>query len=57
MRNCSADIAVLAIESAFCGNRRALGTREELLAENGLDGKGIAFRIASLINNAETVYD
>jgi 1-deoxy-D-xylulose-5-phosphate synthase len=57
MRNCAADIAVLAVESAFCENRRALGTREELLAENGLDGKGIACRIASLKNKAETVYD
>jgi 1-deoxy-D-xylulose-5-phosphate synthase len=56
-RNCKADIAVLAVESAFCGNGQALGTREELLAENGLDGKGIAFSIASLIFEPEIVYD
>jgi 1-deoxy-D-xylulose-5-phosphate synthase len=56
-RNCRADIAVLAVESAFCENRRALGTREELLAKNGIDGKGIAFKIASLIIEPEIVYD
>jgi 1-deoxy-D-xylulose-5-phosphate synthase len=56
-KNCAADIAVLAVEGAFCEGRRALGTREDLLAENGMDGKGIALRIASLINKAKTVYD
>jgi 1-deoxy-D-xylulose-5-phosphate synthase len=57
-RNCTADIAVFAVEGSFCENRRALGTREELLAENGLDGEGIAQRLISLlIKNPETVYD
>jgi len=46
-RGCSAKTAVIAVESAFFEEDRALGTREELLAENGLDGKGIAKKIIS----------
>ena len=34
--------AILAAESGFLEENNALGTREELLAFNGLDGKGIA---------------
>ena len=34
--------AVLAVESSFFEEDKALGTREELLAISGLDGKGIA---------------
>jgi len=41
-KNCSAKIVHLAAESRFIEEDKALGTREELLAENGLDGKGIA---------------
>jgi len=44
-RACSARTEVIAVDSAFFEEDRALGTREELLAENGLDGKGIAGRI------------
>jgi len=36
---------VLAADSNFAANGNALGTREELLKENGLDGEGIARRI------------
>jgi 1-deoxy-D-xylulose-5-phosphate synthase len=46
-RSCSAKIAVIAVESVFFEEDRALGTREELLAENGLDGKGIARQITN----------
>jgi len=49
-RSCTAKIAVIAVESAFYEEDRALGTREELLAENGLDGKGIAKTIKILYN-------
>ncbi|MDR3020077.1 MAG: 1-deoxy-D-xylulose-5-phosphate synthase [Treponema sp.] len=41
-RNCSAAVTVLAAESGFLEENRALGTRKELLALNGLDGRGIA---------------
>jgi 1-deoxy-D-xylulose-5-phosphate synthase len=41
-KNCKAQTAALAVRSGFLEEERALGTREELLAENGLDGKGIA---------------
>ncbi|MCL2230476.1 MAG: 1-deoxy-D-xylulose-5-phosphate synthase [Treponema sp.] len=41
-RKCSAKIIVLAAQVKFLEEDRALGTREELLAENGLDGKSIA---------------
>jgi 1-deoxy-D-xylulose-5-phosphate synthase len=33
---------ILAVESAFLEEDRALGSREQLLAANGMDGKGIA---------------
>ena len=43
LRNkCKAEVLVLAAESSFLEEDKALGTREELLAINGLDGKGIA---------------
>jgi deoxyxylulose-5-phosphate synthase len=38
---------VLAVESAFLDEDRALGTREELLAANGLDGIHIAEKVIS----------
>jgi 1-deoxy-D-xylulose-5-phosphate synthase len=46
-RDSIAEIEILAAESGFLEEDRALGTREELLAENGLDGEGIAGRIIS----------
>ena len=49
-KNCSAKIVHLAAESRFIEEDRALGTREELLAENGLDGKGIAKALKTCIN-------
>ena len=48
-RGCKARTAVLAVESAFLEEDRALGTREELLAENNLDGKGIAQKIEAFL--------
>jgi len=42
--NCKAKTAVFAVESGFLEEEKALGTREELLALNGLDGKSIAER-------------
>jgi len=44
-RHTKARALVLAVEGNFAANGRALGTREELLKENGLDGEGIARRI------------
>jgi 1-deoxy-D-xylulose-5-phosphate synthase len=40
--SCRAKIASLAVESGFLEKESALGTREQLLRENGLDGGGIA---------------
>jgi 1-deoxy-D-xylulose-5-phosphate synthase len=42
-RDCAAAVSVLAVEEAAL--ERALGTREELLALNGLDGPGIAAQV------------
>jgi len=50
LRNCKSKTLVLAAQSNFFEGNRALGTREELLAENGLDGKSIAQRIYSEIH-------
>lgn len=58
-RNCAAPVEVLAVEEGAL--EQALGTREELLRLNGLDGEGIALRLercyAELLKNAEAVYD
>jgi len=48
---CRGKTAILAAESDFLEKDRALGTREELLAENGLNGKGIAKTIKLIYNN------
>jgi len=45
--NCAAAVVTAAVESGFLENDRALGTREELLALNYLDGGGIAGTIIS----------
>jgi len=50
LNNCSAKIVHLGAESRFIEEDRALGTREELLAENGLDGKGIANTLKNRLN-------
>jgi 1-deoxy-D-xylulose-5-phosphate synthase len=47
-RSTKARTLVLAVDENFAANGNALGTREELLKENGLDGEGIASQI---INN------
>ena len=49
-RNCTAKTAVIAVENAFFEEDMALGSREELLAINGLDGKGIAETIKIIYN-------
>jgi 1-deoxy-D-xylulose-5-phosphate synthase len=49
MRNCKCETEILAAESTFFEGNRALGTREELLTENGLDGKSIAEGIRRLL--------
>jgi 1-deoxy-D-xylulose-5-phosphate synthase len=46
-RNCVSAVVTAAVESGFLEDERALGTREELLALNGLDGGGIAGTIIS----------
>ena len=46
LKNCKAEILVLAANSSFLEKEQALGTREELLAINGLDGESIAGQIA-----------
>ena len=45
--NCKSAVAVLAVDSGFLQEERSLGTREELIAGNGLDGKSIADKILS----------
>jgi len=50
-RKCSAKTLVIAAEARFLEDDRALGTREELLAENGLDGKSIANALEYNIKN------
>jgi 1-deoxy-D-xylulose-5-phosphate synthase len=49
-RNCSAETMVLAAEVTFANNGRAIGTREELIKENKLDGGKIAEKILVAIN-------
>jgi 1-deoxy-D-xylulose-5-phosphate synthase len=44
-RDCKCETAILAAEGGFFEGNKALGTREELMAENGLDGKSIAEKI------------
>jgi len=41
-KNCKAKTLLLAVQTGFFEEDRSLGTREQLLAENGLDGRGIA---------------
>jgi len=48
-RNCTAKTAIIAAESVLFEEDRALGTREELLAENGLDGNSIAKSVMGLM--------
>ncbi|MDR0302826.1 MAG: 1-deoxy-D-xylulose-5-phosphate synthase [Treponema sp.] len=50
LRNCKSETEILAVESDFLEGNRALGTREELLAEGGLDGKSIARRIGQRLS-------
>ena len=44
-RNCRAAIEIFAVTGGFADGGRALGTREELLKFNGLDGGGIAEKV------------
>jgi len=44
-RNCKARTIIFAVDGDFAANGNALGTREELLRDNGLDGEGIADKI------------
>ncbi|MCL2265314.1 MAG: 1-deoxy-D-xylulose-5-phosphate synthase [Treponema sp.] len=48
--NCKSKIITLAVEGGFLEEDKALGTREELLAVNGLDGEGIARKVAYCVN-------
>jgi 1-deoxy-D-xylulose-5-phosphate synthase len=48
-RSTKARTLVLAVDGDFAANGNALGTREELLMENGLDGKGMADQIFSFL--------
>jgi 1-deoxy-D-xylulose-5-phosphate synthase len=43
--------AVLAAKNSFLEENKALGTRKELLAANGLDGKGITETVKALTEN------
>ncbi|WP_461246590.1 1-deoxy-D-xylulose-5-phosphate synthase [Treponema sp. R6D11] len=47
-RNCKCKTASFTAQSNYFEGNRALGTREELLAENELDGRSIARRTAAL---------
>jgi len=44
-KNCKSKTIALAAESAFLEEDKALGTREELLTVNSLDGQGIAEKV------------
>jgi 1-deoxy-D-xylulose-5-phosphate synthase len=41
-KNCKSKTLILAVQAGFLEEDRSLGTREQLLAENSLDGRGIA---------------
>jgi 1-deoxy-D-xylulose-5-phosphate synthase len=45
---CKTKTITLCAKSGFFEDERALGTREELLAANGLDGKGIAEQVSGI---------
>jgi 1-deoxy-D-xylulose-5-phosphate synthase len=47
-KNCASKTVILAVKSGFLEEERALGTREQLLTENGLDGTGIAKTVRQL---------
>jgi 1-deoxy-D-xylulose-5-phosphate synthase len=46
-RNCRARTIIFAVDGDFAANGNALGTREELLRDNGLDAEGIADKITN----------
>jgi 1-deoxy-D-xylulose-5-phosphate synthase len=48
-RNCRANVALLAVGEDFADSGRAVGTRDELLKSNGLDGNGIAEKIYPMV--------
>ena len=50
-RKCSAKVLVIAAKADFLEKDRALGTREELIIENGLDGQNIANAIENSLSN------
>jgi 1-deoxy-D-xylulose-5-phosphate synthase len=49
-KNCKVKTAVLAVKSGFLEKDQSLGSREELLAINGLNGKGIAETVKMIYN-------
>ena len=48
-RKCTAAVLTIAVKSSFLEKDKALGTREELLAINNLDGKGIAAAVMTKV--------
>jgi 1-deoxy-D-xylulose-5-phosphate synthase len=48
-RNCRAKVALLSVKEDFADSGRAVGTRDELLKNNGLDGGGIAEKIYNMV--------
>jgi 1-deoxy-D-xylulose-5-phosphate synthase len=51
-RKCTAEILVMAAENNLMEEDKALGTREELLADNNMDGIGIAKKIRIIRTDA-----
>ena len=49
-RQCRAKVLILAVDNKFIEEDRALGTREQLLSVNNLDGKNIADKIFCSFN-------
>jgi 1-deoxy-D-xylulose-5-phosphate synthase len=49
-RNCSCRLLVLAVGDQFEAQGAALGKREELLRDNGLDGEGIALSVKTIFS-------
>ncbi|MDR3130392.1 MAG: 1-deoxy-D-xylulose-5-phosphate synthase [Treponema sp.] len=53
-RNSPARILVLGVEEDFSARGMALGSREELLSFNGLDGQGVASQVLKAVEQTES---
>jgi 1-deoxy-D-xylulose-5-phosphate synthase len=51
--NCKSKTIILAVQQSFLEEERALGTRDQLLAWNGLDGRGIEKTVRQFLNGCK----